>query len=47
LSAVAYAGCVLQSEGVGAYGDGVFDDVSGGAVDVADDGALVAYEGVE
>ena len=44
---VADAGGVDEAEGDATEVDGVFDDVAGGAVDVAHDGSLFAYEGVE
>ena len=44
---VAYAGGVDEAEGDAAEVDGVLDDVARGAVDVAHDGSLFAYEGVE
>ena len=44
---LAYAGGVDEAEGDAAEVDGVFDDIARGAVDVAYDGSLFAYEGVE
>ena len=44
---LAYAGGVDEAEGDAAEVDGVFDDIACGAVDVAHDGSLFAYEGVE
>lgn len=41
------AGGVDEAEEVAAEGDGVFDEVTGGALDVGDDGAIFFQEGVE
>ena len=38
---------VEEAEGESVKGDGVFDDVAGGAVDVADDGAVFVKDSVK
>ena len=47
VGSVSDASCVDEAEGDVVQGDGVFDDVAGGALDVAHNGAVVAQEGVE
>ena len=47
VTGVAYASCVDEAEGDASEVDGIFNGIAGGALYVADDGALFSEEGVE